>query len=57
MEEEEAAWEHVAPEVVPVQAQGGCWRSLQREAAQFLAPEGPLRWEGSDEFRTGYRTM
>lgn len=43
MEEAEVVWKHVAPEMVPVQAQGGCWRSLQREAAQFKAPESLLR--------------
>lgn len=43
MEEAGVVWEHVVPEVVPVQAQGGCWRSLQREAAQFKASEDLLR--------------
>lgn len=43
LEEAEVVWEYVAPEVVPVRAQGGCWRSLQREAAQFKALEGLVR--------------
>ena len=43
MEEAEAAWEHTAPEVVPVRAQGGCWRSLQSETARFKRLEGPQR--------------
>lgn len=49
-EEAEAAWEHKAPEVVPVQVQSGCWRSLQSETDWFKRLESPervgrIRWE------------
>lgn len=50
MEEAEAVWEHMAPEVVPVRAQSGCWRSLQSETAGFKRLEDP-EWGGRNQTR------
>lgn len=49
MEEAEAVWEQMAPEVVPVQAQSGCWMSLQSETAQFETGGPRAGWEEPNE--------